>query len=152
MKEPRFQEQDRTRVVRAIEENWEIRLKKVRGYRKWLQDASGKSWWVLGGKDWHGIPEKMMEAELENPTNGMLVVAYTGPAPTTVDFEVFAGPVEPLVTARNNLSLGKVGRGYQHHFVCVIKEMGTRMQITGKASAYIATLKRCDLLSGRTAL
>ena len=56
MKSPKFDEQDRSKVISEIEEYFNTRLSRVGSRRKYLKDENGKSYWVFGGyEDWHGI-------------------------------------------------------------------------------------------------
>lgn len=113
----KFDEFDRARVIRELEERWDIRLKKIKSHRKWRQDESGRNYWVLGGTgSWHGIPEEMMEAELRSSAKeGMIVIAER--RVTTI--EVFAGLAEPLCDARNRLSRASDG---SYKFNCRVRE------------------------------
>ena len=75
----------------------------------WQQDESGKDWWVLGGyEDWHGIPREMIEAELQAPTEGMLVIAERRRS----TIEVFDGPVHQLCKAKDKLHLSSDTQNY----------------------------------------
>lgn len=131
MNKPKFDNIDRERVIAAVEGHYDIKLRKVGRRPKWRREDSGRNWWVMGGYDrWHAIPSEMMEAEEQNPTDGMLVVAYAKLRRTATDMEVFAGPVEQLVKARNKLSQTKERGDYQF----VYKPIGTgnRIKIVGE--------------------
>ena len=76
-KPERFDDLDRRPVIDAIQEHYGVKLQKVGSRPKWLRDASGRNWWILGGLEtWHGIPEEMMEHEKCSEVEGMLVIAY----------------------------------------------------------------------------
>lgn len=94
----KFDDLDRNQVIKEIQEHESVDLQKVGNRPKWLRDASGRNWWVLGGRElWHGIPEEMMEHEKCSEVEGMLVIAYK--KLTCID--VFKGPLGPLVSASN---------------------------------------------------
>ena len=97
----RFDNFDRNIVIGEIQEHYGVRLQKVGRRPKWLNDESGRSWWVLGGRDgWHGIPEEMMEDATQAQVEGMLVIATKN----LTSIEAFAGPLGGLVSARDKLS------------------------------------------------
>ena len=96
----KFDNLDRNRVIHAVEEYHGVKLEKVGRRRKWLQDESGRNWWILGGYgDYHGVPEEMMEAELKSPTTGILIIAER----KLTDIDIFSGSVEKLCKNRNKL-------------------------------------------------
>jgi hypothetical protein len=100
---------DRERVIDEVQEHYDVKLKKVGPHPKWLQDESGRNWWILGGTgDWHGIPEEMMEDEQQARVEGMLVIAQR----KLTHIEAFAGLLGPLVSARDKLSWAQ-SRAYQ---------------------------------------
>lgn len=100
MTQTKFDETDRQAVVDALARCLDIRLTPVSGRRKWLRDDAGSSFWVLGGYgQWHGIPEKMMDAEVSSPSGGFIVIAMRRKS----TMEIFIGPVAPLVSARARL-------------------------------------------------
>lgn len=122
-KPEKFDDLDRRRVIDAVQNHYGVQLQKVESRRpKWLQEASGRNWWVLGGIGFfHGVPEKMMEHEKHSKVEGMLVIAYK----KSNDMDVFAGPLGPLVSARN-----KLPRAAQppREFKFNVEMSGTRMR------------------------
>lgn len=99
-KPERFDDLDRCRVIDVIQECCGVKLQKVGSRPKWLRDASGGNWWVLGGLGtWHGIPEEMMEHEKCSEAEGQLVIAHK----KLTKVEVFKGSLGPLVNARDEL-------------------------------------------------
>ena len=117
----KFDNLDRKRVIESIEEYYGVKLDKVGQRVKWLREDSGKAWWVLGGiGDWHGIAEEMMEREKEAPIEGMLVIAEK----KRTSIEVFAGPLNQLVSSRDELFRTKETGAYQF----TVKVRGDLMQ------------------------
>ncbi len=51
-------------------------------------------------KDWHGIPEAMMDDEVDRPSDGILIVAKRLPQAIMI----YAGPLQPLIRGRNRLN------------------------------------------------
>ncbi|MDE0149587.1 MAG: hypothetical protein OXM58_14540 [Rhodospirillaceae bacterium] len=92
----KFDDLDRDRVVKEIEERCRVALEKAGRRPKWLRDDSGRNWWVLGGQaNWHGIPEEMIQNERRAQVEGVLVIADRKRA----SIDVFKGPLGPLVSA-----------------------------------------------------
>ncbi len=115
----RFGDQDRDQVIHAILECCGVQLERVGSRSKWLREASGKNWWILGGRGtWHGIPKDMMRDERQARTAGVLVIAIKKQA----SIDVFKGPLGPLVSNRDRLRRGDD----QFHFN--VKVDGTRMR------------------------
>ena len=115
----RFDNSDRKLVVNAIHDHFGVVLTKMGSRDKWLQDKSGRTWWVLGGRDdWHGIPEEMMDHEEQAENEGILVIAqkkYT-------EIEMFAGPLTPFISAKKKLYSAKQRDGsYQYHLTVQTK-------------------------------
>ena len=118
-KPERFDDLDRRPVINVIQEHYGVKLQKVGSRRKWLRDASGRNWWVLGGLEtWHGIPEEMMEHEKCSVVEGLLVIAYK----KRTKIEVFKGQLGPLVSTRDELPRS----AQQFHFD--VEVSGTRMR------------------------
>ena len=118
-KPEKFDGLDRRRVIEVIQEHCGVRLQTVGNRPKWLRDASGRNWWVLGGLGtWHGIPEGMMEHEKCSEMEGLLVIAYK----KLTKIEVFKGPLGPLVSARDELPRS----AQQFHFD--VEVSGTHMR------------------------
>ena len=137
----KFDSLDRNRVIRAVEEYYDVKLERVRRRPKWLQDESGRNWWILGGYGvYHGVPEDMMEAELQASTAGMLIIAVR----KLPDIEIFSGPVEQLCKNRNRLYRARKTTGdYQFN----IHASGSRLMVTGAGNVQIVQLKRIDSFS-----
>ena len=108
MSAKKFDNIDRKRVIRVAEEHFGVKLSKVGRRPKWLHDEAGRNYWVLGGYgDWHGIPEEMMDAEINAPLEGVLVVAVRRKA----SMEVFAGSVGELIEGKDKLYRAKKTTG-----------------------------------------
>ncbi len=110
---PKFDETDRSKVIFEVEKHFGTKLSRVGNYRKFLQDASGKSYWVLGGyDDWHGITSDMLKEEQRRATDGVLVVAKRHKS--TID--IFSGQLQPLIANYRELSHTQTG-DYQFNIV-----------------------------------
>lgn len=104
MSETKFDNIDRKRAIRTVEDYFGVKLSKVGRRLKWLQDEAGRNFWILGGYgEWHGIPEEMMDAEISAPTEGILVVAVR----KKNSMEIFAGSVGNLYKGREKLYRAK---------------------------------------------
>ena len=119
----KFDDLARNRVIDAIREHEGVKLQRVGLRTKWLRDASGRNWWVLGGREtWHGIPEEMMEDEKRSPVEGLLVIACQKRA----SMDVFKGPLGPLVSASDGLPRAtQPPRDYNFN----VEVSGTRMWV-----------------------
>ncbi len=103
---PKFDEIDRSKVIGEVERHFGVKLTRVGSYRKFLQDTSGKSYWVLGGyEDWHGISSDMLKEEQRLASNGVLVIAKRHKS----TISIFHGPLQPLITNYRQLSHGQAG-------------------------------------------
>lgn len=132
----KFDSLDRNRVIREVEEYYNVKLEKAGRRSKWLQDESGRNWWILGGYgDYHGVPEDMMEAELRDPTAGMLIIAVR----KLPDIELFSGPVEQLCENRHNLYRARNTTG-DYQFITSVSR--NDLKITGEKDVEIVRLKR----------
>ena len=126
MQKHKFDETDRSKVISEVERHFGTKLSRVGRYRKFLQDPSGKSYWVFGGyDDWHGITSDMLKEEQERATDGVLVVAKRHKS--TID--IFTGPLRPLIVNSRDLSHTQTG-DYQFHIAArgnsiTIKEVPT---------------------------
>lgn len=111
MQSRKFDKIDRKRVIRALEDHYKIKLSEVGRRLKWLQDEEKRNYWVIGGYgEWHGIPEEMMNAEIDSPTEGILVIA----ARRKASMDIFVGGVDALVKGREKLYRArKTTRDYQ---------------------------------------
>ncbi len=108
---------ERDMLIREIEKRHGVKLRRVKPYSKWLQDQTGKNFCVLVGNGlWHGIPEKLLEAERDAQAGGILVVAVKNDAV----INVYVGPLEQVVKA------AKVQYG-EYKFNC--KERSTYLTI-----------------------
>ena len=132
----KFDNLDRDRVIRAVQEHFDIHLKRVGSRRKWLRDESGRNWWVLGGKDdYHGIPEDMMEGERHARTEGMLVIAWR----EVGSIDAFSGPLGSLVSTRDKLYRAARTTG-DYQFEATVK--GDRLVLSGRRRDVVLELKR----------
>ena len=125
----KFDRWDRNRVIDAIQDCCDVKLKKVRGRDKWRQDESGKNWWILGGKgNFHGIPEEMMKNELQTDIEGILVIAQKERERTNQEvynLKIFRGPLNPFTKERSSLYRASNSTGdYQF----TVKQRGDHMQ------------------------
>ena len=101
MTSPKFDEQDRKKVINEIERHCGVILSRVGSRRKFLEDSQKRSYWVLGGyEDWHGIPPEMMNEEEQRNTDGILVVAkrYKN------RIEIYSGSLRTLIQNKEKLS------------------------------------------------
>ena len=132
----KFDNLDRGRVIRAVQEYYDLCLKKVGNRHKWLRDEAGRNWWVLGGKDdYHGIPEDMMEGERQARIEGMLVIAQR----KVESIDTFAGALGPLVSRRDELYRAARTTGdYQFE----VTEKGDRLALSGRRRNVVLELKR----------
>ena len=75
MTSPKFDEQDRKKVISEVEKHFNVNLSRVGSRRKYLEDSSHKSYWVIGGyEDWHGIPPDMFEQEEKRNRTAFLLL------------------------------------------------------------------------------
>ena len=106
MQKPKFDETDRGKVISEVERHFDTKLSRVGNYRKFLQDPSGKSYWVFGGyDDWHGITSDMLQEEQTRATDGVLVVAKRHKSA----IDIFSGPLKPLIANCRDLSHTQAG-------------------------------------------
>ena len=111
MVSPKFDEQDRKKVISEVEKHFGVHLSRVGSHRKFLEDSSHRTFLVLGGyEDWHGIPPDMLEEEEKRNSNGVLVVAKRH----TNSIDVFSGPLQTLIDNKSKLSHTQKGN-YQFH-------------------------------------
>ena len=90
----KFEETGRSAVIDELGRRLGVQIDRVGHRRKWLRDHSGRNYWVLGGyADWHGIPEKMMDAEVADPSDGFVVIAMR----RQFDMEIFLIPSHHLL-------------------------------------------------------
>ena len=125
----KFDNRDRDRVIDAIQKHYAVKLQQVGRRPKWLRDASGRNWWVLGGSQnrrqehWHGVPEEMMKDERRAQVEGVLVIADK----KSTRIDVFEGPLGGLASASDELPLPRATqppRDYKFN----VKVRGTRMR------------------------
>lgn len=108
MSSTKFDNVDRNRVIKNVEDHYCVTLSKVGRRPKWLQDEAQINYWVIGGYgEWHGIPEEMMQAELKANDEGKLIVAIRKKA----SMDIFSGGVNPLVQNRRKLYRAKKTTG-----------------------------------------
>lgn len=106
MKSVKFDESDRGKVIAEVESHFGVTLSRVGKFHKFLKDASGKSYWVLGGYEyWHGVPSEMLEAEKQDPTDGVLIVAKRWPKA----IDIFFGELQPMVVNERALCHTQTG-------------------------------------------
>ena len=101
----KFDSWDRKAVIDAVEEHYGVRLTKVGERDIWRRDESGRSWWILGGQEFQGIPGEMMDDETQAYSDGMFVIAQR----KKTSIGVFSAFLRPFVSARNMLSRDKSG-------------------------------------------
>lgn len=113
MQKHRFDETDRDKVISEVEKHFGVKLTRVGNYRKFLQDASGRSYWILGAyEDWHGVTSDMLEEQVHRASDGILVIANR--QKTTID--IFSGPLQPFIANSKDLVHTQAG-DYQFHTV-----------------------------------
>ncbi|QJT08576.1 hypothetical protein [Oceanidesulfovibrio marinus] len=96
----KFSNQDRQFVIKGIERCYNIDLRPVGRRSKWLKDSTGKNYFILGGiGKWHGIPEEMMDAEVNSPSTGILAIAIL----FTKAIAVYASDMSALIKSRDQL-------------------------------------------------
>ncbi len=126
----KFDERDRQLVITEIEKILGVSLAPVSGRRKFLEDRSGRTYWVLGGYDnWHGIPNDMFILEKARKSDGVMVVAkryksridiYTGKLHTLIKNErllsnTSSGDLQFNILLRNNIMIIKEIHEYYLH-------------------------------------
>jgi hypothetical protein len=75
-KGPKFDEIDRKRVVRELENVLGKKLSTIGRRRIYLQDQEGSRYVVIGGfKDWHGMPDEIIEYEMTSNKDSYLIIA-----------------------------------------------------------------------------
>lgn len=101
MASPKFDEQDRNKVISEVEDYYGVKLSRVGSRRKFLEDSNHRTFWVLGGyEDWHGIPLDMIEEEERRNSNGVLVIAKR----RTNSINVYSGSLQTLINNKARLS------------------------------------------------
>ena len=122
----KFDETDRGTVIVEVEKHFDVRLSKVGNFRKYLQDASGKSYWIFGGYEgWHEVTAKMLDEERRRSTDGVLVVAKRN----RTSIEIFSGQLAPLIANSRDLSHTEKG---DHQFNVVVRDnLMTIKEISG---------------------
>ena len=109
----KFDEHDRGKVISEVESHLSVTLSRVGRHRKFLQDHTGKSYWIFGGyEDWHGIKADMLKDEQKRSTDGVLVVAKRHR--TSID--IFIGKLQPLIDNQRDLAHTQTG-DYQFNVV-----------------------------------
>jgi hypothetical protein len=100
MPDPKFGEDDRGRVIAAVEDHYRVTLKPIGSRRKYLRDENGRRYLVLGGYEhWHGIPCSIFDAEERDPGDTLLVIAKR----YRDDIDIYAGPFNPLLKNKSRL-------------------------------------------------
>lgn len=124
MPRDKFDELDRERVIREVEQRLGVRLSRFRRRRKVLTDDAGNIFVVLGGVgEWHGLPKELVEHRQE----GTLVFAKR----TGETFKVFTGPLGPLVRNADRLYTHDTGE-FSFHVECR-QDHATIQKIPGAA-------------------
>ena len=125
---PKFDEVDRSKVISEVENHLGTKLTRVGRYRKFLQDASGKSYWIFGGyEDWHGFTSDMLKEEQRRDTDGVLVVAKRHRS--TID--TFCGSLKTLIKNFHQLAHTQ-GDDYQFN-VAIRGNLMTIREVSGLA-------------------
>ena len=121
MSDRKFDEHDRNHMIGVIKNHFGVSLVRVAGRRKWLRDNEGRNYWVLGGyKNWHGIPIKMMQAEVEAVNHGFIAIALR----KSSSLKIFVGDLQQLIKHRDRLSRARRTTGdYQF----VVKQRGDHL-------------------------
>jgi hypothetical protein len=102
----KFDECDRQKVISAIENHFGVTLAPISGRRKFLEDRSGKIYWLLGGyEDWHGIPKEMFLLENKRKADGLLVIAKRYKS----KIDIYTGKLNILIESERRLSHTKTG-------------------------------------------
>jgi len=100
MPDPKFDEDDRKRVIAAIENHLGVTLRPIGSRRKYLRDENGRRYLVLGGYDhWHGIPRSIFRDEEATPGDTLLVIAKR----YRDDIDIYVGPFQPLLKNKARL-------------------------------------------------
>jgi hypothetical protein len=124
----KFDDQDRQRVVSALEEQIGSKLQKVGKRKIYLQDDDGHRFWVFGGVGlWHGIPKDMMDSEVEeidNRAHQNLETSLIVALKKTSSIEVFRGPSMDFIKGRSLLG----ERKNQYHFNCENQNGGLQIR------------------------
>lgn len=105
MSSKKFDELDRAPTVRAIEQQFGVRLSKIGARQKYLLDEAGMPYVVLGGyDDWHGIPKDILVDARKRPA-GKLIVAKRLPSKICV----YCGPLTKLLDNEHKLATNAAG-------------------------------------------
>jgi hypothetical protein len=106
MPSPKFDELDRERTKKVIEDKLNVTLTMDGPRRKAFVDRDGKPYWILGGyEDWHGIPPDLLQAGLQKYREGIFVIAKR----TEQTIKVFLAPLSSLLRSRECLHQTKAG-------------------------------------------
>lgn len=96
----KFDEDDRRRVIAVIERHFDISLRAISSFRKYLRDEQGRRYIVLGGyEDWHGISRRIFALEEASPADTTLIIAKR----TKAAIDIFSGPFRPLLDHKHDL-------------------------------------------------
>ena len=100
----KFDENCQRRIIRDLQRNRGVELRKVGAARKYLVDDRGVRYIVLGGADYgHEIPRSIFEAEERASGNTLLVIAMLDGN----SLDIFTGPFRPLLEHKNRLRIDK---------------------------------------------
>ena len=106
MSNPKFDELDRKRTIKAVEHYFNIKLSKVGSRRKFFVDQYGTHCWIFGGYgDWHGFPEKMINDDVNRDHKGMLIFAKR----TRTKIKIYSGSLKKLIQGKDKLSRNQQG-------------------------------------------
>jgi len=98
----KFDDVDRDKTINELEKHLGIKLKKVNQRRKYLEDESGRRYCIFGGKEWHGIPHDVIEAEKDRPYS---VIVFARKVTGRID--VYTGEFNTIIKNRNLLTKTK---------------------------------------------
>jgi hypothetical protein len=102
----KFDEIDRQRAIRSVEQFYRTKLTKRGRRRKSLISSEGSQYWVLGGyEDWHGIPADMIEEVDESDEDGKLIVAKM----TDTQILIYSCALLPIVHGLKEISSTQKG-------------------------------------------
>jgi hypothetical protein len=108
----KFDENDRRRVILAVEKRLSVTLTRVGAARKYLKDQCGCRYLVLGGKLWHGVAESIFSTEkTREGTQIVVAMQHLG------ELEVFSAPFKPLVENKHSLPYSNSRDQYEFHLV-----------------------------------
>ena len=97
----KFDSIDRARVVSYLEEKFSIRLRRIDNRGKYQVDQDGTRYVIFGGyRNWHGIPDAIIEDLESCNAKAIMVVALIDGAA----MRIFAGPMEKFMLSVHTLN------------------------------------------------